>query len=244
MGQMCSTSDVETNLQLCRKLCVEAKAQGACFLSLPECFEFMGTPGTGDSLAMAQPLDSGPVAASSHDRAGSLFSRYQKLAKEHKLWLSLGGFHERTPADDPKMYNTHAIVSDQGALVAAYRKLHLFDVDYDAGSRRANPRTRRRRSSSRAPRWEMSGSLYATTSAFPSSLQLCRRPGRTLFWSVCIYADDALRTGMRSSARAPSRPVLHWAPQSGGPKPQTFEPRARFACRTMGYGVGGLWRRR
>ena len=84
MGQMCSTSDVEMNLQLCRKLCVEAKAQGACFLSLPECFEFMGTPGTGDSLAMAQPLDSGPVAASSHDRAGSLFSRYQKLAKEHK----------------------------------------------------------------------------------------------------------------------------------------------------------------
>ena len=133
MGQMCSTCDVETNLQLCRKLCVEAKAQGACFLSLPECFEFMGTPGTGDSLAMAQPLDSGPVAASSHDRAGSLFSRYQKLAKEHKLWLSLGGFHERTPADDPKMYNTHAIVSDQGALVAAYRKLHLFDVDYDGG---------------------------------------------------------------------------------------------------------------
>ena len=135
MGQMCSTSDVEMNLQLCRKLCVEAKAQGACFLSLPECFEFMGTPGTGDSLAMAQPLDSGPVAASSHDRAGSLFSRYQKLAKEHKLWLSLGGFHERTPADDPKMYNTHAIVSDQGALVAAYRKLHLFDVDYDGGFR-------------------------------------------------------------------------------------------------------------
>ena len=43
----------------------------------------------------------------------------------------LQGFHERVSPDDPKMYNTHAIVDAQGVLVAAYRKLHLFDVDYD-----------------------------------------------------------------------------------------------------------------
>jgi predicted amidohydrolase len=29
------------------------------------------------------------------------------------------------------MYNTHAIVDEQGVLIAAYRKMHLFDVDYD-----------------------------------------------------------------------------------------------------------------
>ena len=29
------------------------------------------------------------------------------------------------------MYNTHAIVDAEGVLVASYRKMHLFDVDYD-----------------------------------------------------------------------------------------------------------------
>ena len=32
----------------------------------------------------------GPAATSSQDVRGSLFSRYQQLAKEHALWLSLG----------------------------------------------------------------------------------------------------------------------------------------------------------
>ena len=135
IGQMCSTNDIESNIRLCRRLCIEAKEKGACFLSLPECFEYMGIPGTGDALAAAQPLEGGPAAASSEDVSGSLFSRYQRLAKEHGLWLSLGGFHERTSPDDPKMYNTHAIVDAEGSLVAAYRKLHLFDVDYDGGFR-------------------------------------------------------------------------------------------------------------
>ena len=50
----------------------------------------MGIPGTGDSLAGAQALQGGPVATSSEDVNGALFSRYQQLAKEHTLWLSLG----------------------------------------------------------------------------------------------------------------------------------------------------------
>jgi len=50
----------------------------------------MGIPGTGDSLAAAQALEGGKVAASSDDTNGALFSRYQQLAKEHSIWLSLG----------------------------------------------------------------------------------------------------------------------------------------------------------
>ena len=117
---MCSTTDVEGNFQQCRELAIKAKKEGAALLSLPECFEFMGVPGTGDSLTMAQPL------------SGPLFSRYMGLAKEVGIWLSLGGFHESTN-DPKKIYNTHAIVSSAGQLVASYHKLHLFDVDVDGG---------------------------------------------------------------------------------------------------------------
>mmetsp|Transcript_986 Transcript_986/g.2565 ORF Transcript_986/g.2565 Transcript_986/m.2565 type:complete len:325 (-) Transcript_986:58-1032(-) len=126
VGQMRSTSSPEDNLARCAQLCGDAVSKGAAFLSLPECFEFMGTPGTGDSLRFAQPLD------------GELFSRYRAVAKEHNLWLSLGGFHEKSADDPSKMYNTHAIVDGTGNLVASYRKLHLFDVDYDGGFRESD----------------------------------------------------------------------------------------------------------
>ena len=48
-----------------------------------------------------------------------------------KMRSAKKGFHERTHPEDPKMYNTHAIVDAEGVLVASYRKMHLFDVDYD-----------------------------------------------------------------------------------------------------------------
>jgi len=118
---MRSTSDVEVNLAESRRLCQLARAQGASFLSLPECFEFMGTPGSGDALKMAEPL------------TGDLLGRYRKLARDEGLWLSLGGFHERKTREDTKIYNTHIIVDDRGHIAATYRKLHLFDVDYDGG---------------------------------------------------------------------------------------------------------------
>ncbi|EKX50250.1 hypothetical protein GUITHDRAFT_67076 [Guillardia theta CCMP2712] len=121
VGQMRSTSDVEANMAESKRLCQLARLQGASFLSLPECFEFMGTPGTGDALKMAEPL------------TGEIVSRYRKLARDEGLWLSLGGFHERKTKDDPKIYNTHIVVDDAGQIAATYRKLHLFDVDYDGG---------------------------------------------------------------------------------------------------------------
>jgi predicted amidohydrolase len=80
----------------------------------------MGLPGSGDSLSSAEPL------------TGNLFTRYRGLAKEFGLWLSLGGFHESSETPN-KIYNTHAIISSEGEIVASYHKLHLFDVDVDGG---------------------------------------------------------------------------------------------------------------
>lgn len=120
MGQMCSTSDVDSNFEQCRELARAAIDQKAALLSLPECFEFMGLPGSGDSIKAAQALD------------GELFMRYRGLAKEFGIWLSLGGFHESSTTPS-KIYNTHAIVSSDGDIVASYQKLHLFDVDVDGG---------------------------------------------------------------------------------------------------------------
>lgn len=98
-----------------------AAAAGAKVLFLPENFSFLGRS-PAESLAIAEPLD------------GPLMKRYQDLAKQHKIWLSLGGFQEKGP-DSSHLYNTHVIIDDSGDIKASYRKIHLFDVDVPGGPR-------------------------------------------------------------------------------------------------------------
>ncbi len=121
VGQMTATHEVEKNFETCRALVAQAKERGAKLLSLPECFAFLGAKDT-DLLSFMRPLDD------------ELVDRYRALAKEHGLWLSLGGFQERGP-DEQHAYNTHLLVDDAGELVSVYRKLHLFDVDIPGGPR-------------------------------------------------------------------------------------------------------------
>jgi len=58
-------------------------------------------------------------------------SKYQELAKQYGLWLSLGGFHQK--ADSERIYNTHVIIDDKGEIVSTYAKIHLFDVHIPNG---------------------------------------------------------------------------------------------------------------
>ena len=64
---------------------------------------------------------------------GPRLETYRALAREHGLWLSLGGFHE-AGAPGGRVYNTHVVVDERGETVASYRKIHLFDVDVPGGA--------------------------------------------------------------------------------------------------------------
>jgi predicted amidohydrolase len=57
----------------------------------------------------------------------------QDLAKKENVWVSVG-VHESTPVPT-KVYNTHVVIDDNGELVSAYRKIHLFNVDIENGPR-------------------------------------------------------------------------------------------------------------
>ena len=58
--------------------------------------------------------------------------RYCQLAKQHQLWLSLGGFQEQGP-DPDHLFNCHVVVSADGNIAAKYRKVHLFNVEVHNG---------------------------------------------------------------------------------------------------------------
>ncbi len=90
---------------------------------LPECFAFLGR-GEADKLATAETLDGdGPMMTMLRDRA-----------RAHRIHVVGGGLPEIVPGDAKRTYNTAAVVGPDGALVARYRKIHLFDVDIPGGA--------------------------------------------------------------------------------------------------------------
>jgi predicted amidohydrolase len=123
VGQMNSGNDVEANFKVAQTFVEKAASRKAAMLCLPECFAYLGAASvpTGNTVPMAEPL------------TGPLMSKYCGLARKHNIWLSLGGFQEKSDKPD-KQYNTHVIVNNQGNIVSSYRKIHLFDVDIPNGN--------------------------------------------------------------------------------------------------------------
>jgi deaminated glutathione amidase len=123
--QMCATDDLKANLAVCRERVAEAAAAGARLVILPECFPFLGRR-EGDKLAIAETLDLA--------RPGPIAGTLVELATKHGVWLIGGGLPERVPGDNARTYNTAAVFAPDGRLAAAYRKVHLFDVDIPGGA--------------------------------------------------------------------------------------------------------------
>jgi deaminated glutathione amidase len=120
--QMTSTADVEHNLSRAEALCREAAADGAKLIVLPECFESMSPENI--KLALAESLPEG----------GPILKRMSALARSLNCELILGGFWE-TSTIAGKVFNTSVHLSAQGDVRAAYRKIHLFDVQLNDGTK-------------------------------------------------------------------------------------------------------------
>lgn len=122
VGQLTSTGDRAKNLDICQGLIRQAKERGAQMLFLPECFSFIGSKWQ-ETVAAGQSLtvEHGVV---------DIMAKY---AKEYNLWLSLGGFNEKTMDGQEKVFNSHIIIDADGLTRAVYRKIHLFDVEVPNG---------------------------------------------------------------------------------------------------------------
>lgn len=113
--QMVSGIDRDRNLARVEHLVAEAARAGATLVLLPENVAQMGLREE-DKLHIAETDGSGPIQ--------QLFS---ELARQHKLTLA-GGTYPARAEHGPRVRARLPLYGPDGQLLAAYDKLHLFDV--------------------------------------------------------------------------------------------------------------------
>ena len=113
--QMCSGLDPESNLAALRPLLAEAAAQGATYVLTPEVT--MIFPENRDQLrSVAAPFEGHPQLAATGE-----------LARELGIFVHIGSLP--IPLADGRFANRSVLFGPDGAQVATYDKIHLFDAD-------------------------------------------------------------------------------------------------------------------
>ena len=119
--QMQAGNDLEANLATVRDMAGAAAARGARFILTPE-YALM-LDGSGRVMReRALAADGSPALPA-----------LQALARDLKVWFLAGSLTVRTEAADGRIANRSFVISDEGAVVAAYDKIHMFDVTLPDG---------------------------------------------------------------------------------------------------------------
>jgi predicted amidohydrolase len=110
---MTSTHRRKANLEEAEKWVRHAAARGADLVALPENFAYLRTEGT--KIRYSEALD------------GELVGFMAELAEELGCHVLLGSLPERVDGSD-RVHNTSVLLGPDGARLAVYRKMHLFDI--------------------------------------------------------------------------------------------------------------------
>ncbi len=127
--QMTSGPDVAANLAVAAQLLREAADRGAMLAVLPENFAFLGIADT-DKHAVAE--DDLAEAWDTRARPAPIQQFLAARSRELSLWIVAGTMPmraEHAPGDAPRVAAASLVYGADGARVARYDKIHLFDVD-------------------------------------------------------------------------------------------------------------------
>jgi predicted amidohydrolase len=114
--QLNSTGDKGRNIEIASRLVAAAAADGAELVGLPEKWNLLAA--RDELVAGAEPLE------------GPSLSAARGWARELGVHLLAGSIAERVE-DEPRSYNTSALIDPAGEITAVYRKIHMFDVDVE-----------------------------------------------------------------------------------------------------------------
>ncbi|KAL8276155.1 hypothetical protein RQP46_011449 [Phenoliferia psychrophenolica] len=119
VGQLCSKAVVETNMALCSSIIRRAASAGAKLVWLPEASDFIADAASVPKLA--RPLGD-----------SAFLDGLKHAAVLGNIWVGVG-VHESS-SDPKRCYNTNVLITPEGEIASAYRKVHLFDVDIAGGA--------------------------------------------------------------------------------------------------------------
>jgi deaminated glutathione amidase len=115
LGQFQAGTDKEANLQRILALHAEAAGSGADLVVFPEVAMFTTVDPNVDIVSVAEPLD------------GPFVTRLREAALRHDAAI-VAGMYESGSAGARKVHNTAVAIGTDGALLGAYRKIHMFDA--------------------------------------------------------------------------------------------------------------------
>uniref|UniRef100_A0A914CTR1 Nitrilase and fragile histidine triad fusion protein NitFhit n=1 Tax=Acrobeloides nanus TaxID=290746 RepID=A0A914CTR1_9BILA len=93
-----------------------AKQRDCQMAFFPECFDYIGR-NRDETIALGIEED------------GQYINQFREVAREHRIWLSLGGFHNKDPSKNCLPFNTYLVLDENGETRSRYDKLHLFNLD-------------------------------------------------------------------------------------------------------------------
>ncbi len=118
--QMTSRAQIAPNIETSLSMIRRAHGDGAQFVALPEVV----------NLCEKRP---GRAAEKAHPEATEPALRaYRDLAAELGIWILAGSLLVKL-RDDHRFANRSFLIGADGAVVAAYDKIHMFDVDLEGG---------------------------------------------------------------------------------------------------------------
>ena len=123
--QMNPGSDKAANIAQAARLIDDAvSADRPDLVSLPEMWTCLG----GDRAAKQMEAETLP-AAGSNEPGGSAYEFLRRMARERGIHIHGGSLGEKASEDEGgRLFNTTVVFDPQGAEIARYRKIHLFDI--------------------------------------------------------------------------------------------------------------------
>jgi deaminated glutathione amidase len=212
--QLNSTSDKARNLEAAERLVRAAAADGAALIALPEKWNLLA--GGEELLEGAEALDGPSLTAA------------RGWARELGVHLLAGSIAER--GEGEKAFNTSVLVAPDGEDLAAYRKIHLFDVDAGGVSYRESAHERAGEEVVTAPVGELiAGLTVCYDLRFPELFRILALRGARL---LTVPSAFTLATGrdhweVLLRARAIENQAFVLAPNQVGAAPPHYESYGR-----------------
>ena len=115
--QICASDDPAGNLPVTEGLVREAAEQGADLVLTPEVTNIVSASRTRQNEVLALQVDDATLA------------RLREVAVDTGVWLSIGSLALKSGDPDGRFVNRQFLISPDGAIVATYDKIHMFDVE-------------------------------------------------------------------------------------------------------------------